>query len=94
MALFVSRDSYVFSTYDYGNLEISDDDQANTEYNSRYNDNFGDWAFFYFGYSFKTKQAYAYVKYRDREDSYLFQPVYHFIPNFMRVYLGNDGLYP
>lgn len=29
-----------------------------------------------------------------REDSYLFEPTYHFVPNFFRVYLGNDGLYP
>jgi hypothetical protein len=30
LAMFVSKTAYVYSTYDYGNLEISDDDAADS----------------------------------------------------------------
>ena len=59
-----------------------------------YTDEFGDWVFCYFGYSFITKEAYSYIKYRRREDSYLFTKTYHFWPTYFHVFLGNDGLYP
>ena len=52
------------------------------------------WTFFYFGYSFHTKQAYAYVKYVNRMDSYVYRGVNHFVPHYIRVFIGNDGLYP
>ena len=59
-----------------------------------YTHEFGDWVFCYFGYSFVKKEAYSYIKFRRREDSYLFTRTYHFWPTYFHVFLGNDGLYP
>ena len=33
LAIFVSKTSYMFSTYDYGNLEINDDDDSDSTKN-------------------------------------------------------------
>lgn len=65
----------MFSSYNYGDLESSDDDDE-TEHQFLIDANFGEWTYLYFGYSFHTKELYAYVKYYDREDSHLFTETY------------------
>lgn len=90
----MTKKNYLYSTYNYGDLETSADDDGNTEKEFGYTDEFGDWVFCYFGYSFVTKEAYSYIKFRRREDSFLFTRTFHFVPTYFHMYLGNDGLYP
>ena len=52
----------------------------------------GKWTYFYFGYSFRLKQAYAYIRFFDQsQNSFLFEEVYHFVPNYLSVFFAEDG---
>lgn len=70
LAVFISQKSYIYSTYNYGILDLTDDDDMSPEHEFEYGNNKGDWTFFYYAYSFHTKKAFLYLRYYDSEDSF------------------------
>lgn len=70
LAGFVNKDSYIYSTYDYGNLDTNDDDKNDINNNQAIGKNSNEWTFMYFGYNSKTRKAFAYTLFTNREDSY------------------------
>lgn len=75
-------------------LDDIDDDNSNLEKTYDFGTNKGDWAFFYFGYSFNDKKAYGYLKYYETEESFKLEKLNHFLPSYFHFYLGNDKIYP
>ena len=54
----------------------------------------GLWTYVYFGYSNKAREAGVVVGYPDAHYSFRFRDVQHFIPNYLGLYVGADGLQP
>lgn len=46
----MSNEEYIFSTYDYGDLDSNADDQNDLAASLKIGNNKGDWVFMYFGY--------------------------------------------
>ena len=55
--------------------------------NVNFEEHSGDWFFFYAGYSFNEKRAYAYVSAADNEYK-SHAEAHHIIPKFVGLYLG------
>lgn len=92
LSAFHLKNELQFASYDYGDLDSNDDDQNNVNKKFALGANEGEWIFLYFGYSLKTRKAFAYTLYTKREDSNLFSGLKHFVPNKLWFYLGADGL--
>ncbi|CAD8058815.1 unnamed protein product [Paramecium sonneborni] len=94
LSLFQSKTKLAFSTYTYGNLDTQGDDS--NEFNRIINSDKsnGEWVFVYFGYQFKSKQAFAFTLFLNHQDSAQFNNIKHFVPNQFFFYLSNDGYYP
>lgn len=88
----ITSSAYVLSTYNYGNVDMKIDD-SNVEKAFEYGTNKGDWTFFYFGYSLDKKEAFAYIRYYESEDSVLFKNVNHFVATYFNLFIGNDRIY-
>lgn len=54
----------------------------------------GQWTFVYFGYTSVTRKAFAYTLFTNKENSYQFIDLKHFIPNKFWLYLASDKFYP
>ncbi|CAD8140693.1 unnamed protein product [Paramecium octaurelia] len=91
LAGFQTKDSFILSTYDYGNLDTNDDDQNDLSTKFQIKENQGEWVYLYFGYSSKFRKGFAYALYLNREDSFQFNGLKHFVPNQFWFYLGADG---
>jgi hypothetical protein len=55
-------------------------------------ENQGEWVYLYFGYTSRKRIAFAYALYTNREDSFQFNDLKHFVPNKFWFYLGADGI--
>jgi hypothetical protein len=62
------KDSFTFSTYDYGSLDNNAENQNDIQWPSKIGTNGGEWVFLYFAYNSKVKKAYAYTLYVNREE--------------------------
>ncbi len=71
-----------------------DDDTSNLEKAFNFGQNKGDWAFFYFAYSFELKKVFGYLKYYDSDESFKLNNINHFLPSYFNFFLGNDKIYP
>lgn len=89
----MNPNNYLFSTYDYGALDKNEDDENAINKEIPFKNNKGEWTYLYFGYNWRQRKAYAFVRFYDREDSFKYEGVKHFIPNKFWLYLGNDGIY-
>lgn len=94
LATFMSQDAFVYSTYNYGDLDKFDQEQGNINKPLPYKSNKGEWTFIYMGYNWRQRLSFAYALYYDREDSMQIKEVKHYIPNQFWFYLGNDKVYP
>ncbi|CAK92853.1 unnamed protein product (macronuclear) [Paramecium tetraurelia] len=75
-----------------GDIETIDDDVGSIDKKFEIGKYWGKWTYFYFGYSFHLKQAYAYIRQIDQTaNSYLFEEIYHFVPNYLSVFFSEDG---
>lgn len=59
----------MYSTYNYGILDDNEDDDLSPSVSFKYGMMKGDWTYFYYGYSFDKKEAFAYLRYPAMEDS-------------------------
>lgn len=89
LAVHVNQQDYVFSTYNYGDIDNNKAEVA-VERPFTYGQNKGDWTFFYFGYSFEKKEAYSFVRYYESEDSYVFKKTNHYVASYLSFFLGFD----
>lgn len=81
-----------FSTYTIGTIDKDANPNVGTkiaigEYQ-------GVWNYVYFGYSAKARKAGVYVKYPDVAFKFAFDNVQHFVPHYLALYSGADGIQP
>lgn len=93
LAAFITSDSYLLSTYNYGNVDMNLDEESKVQKAFTYGNNKGDWTFFYFGYSMAKREAFAYIRYYEAEDSVLFKNVNHYVATYFHLFIGNDRIY-
>lgn len=80
------------STYSFENID-NNRETTNIVREFSYGRNRGEWTFFYFGYSFITKEAFGYIRYPQSEDSFVFPHTNHFMANYLHLFVGNDNIY-
>ena len=79
-----------FSTYTIGTLDKESIPNLSTKI--AIGEYLGLWNYIYFGYSANDKKAAVYVKYPDQSHYYFFDHVQHFVPNYLALYVGADGI--
>lgn len=90
----MSKEAYHFATYTYGELDSAFGDEKSLNKNILFGDTLGEWTFMYFGFNWRAKKAYAYIKFMKGVDSTPFLELNHYVPNHLWYYLGSDKIYP
>ena len=79
-----------FATYSIGTIDKDSNPNLNTKI--AVGEYLGIWNYVYFGYSAKVRKASVYVKYPDEDHYYVFSETQHFVPNYLGLFVGVDGV--
>jgi hypothetical protein len=88
LSVFANTDIYQFTTYTY--TDLNGGGNANVAQNVNFDGQHQVWHFIYFGYSKEKKQAYAYIKWLEKDVEVKFANINHYLPNQHVFVLGKD----